>query len=295
MAEALRSMTGAGRASRDAPAGRVEVEARSVNHRFLKTSIRTQGPLPGLDRPIEDAVRERSERGHVSVFVRLSPASGPIGLQLDAQRFASAAERLTRLAAVNGLEPPTVSDVLRVPGVLGEPDVADDEAAVVDAVIATVGAALDQLRASREHEGEALRQELLALIAQIDELRERCAALSEQVPARAAQRLRARLEVLLANSGVEPDAAQLARECALLADRSDVREEIARLGAHCGHAGELLRQGGPTGRRLDFLAQELAREANTLATKASELDLGRLALDIKTLVERLREQVQNVE
>lgn len=288
------SMTGSGSAVLDHELGRFEAEARSVNHRFLKTSIRTWGPLPSLDTGLETAVKARIRRGHVHVQVRFTPTGSAAGDPVDEEAFASAAERLRHLAAAHGLGAPDTGDVLRMPGVLADARAPTSEDSAAPALEAA-GAALDALQAARTREGAAMAAELAQLAS---DLRGHVVAVAEradQLPGRVQERLHERLDALLQGSETLPDPAQVAREAALLADRADIREEIARLEAHLEHLDEILAEGGAVGRRLDFLVQEMHRETSTIGSKAQDLELGRHVLDMKQLVERLREQVQNLE
>jgi len=288
-------MTGAATASAIGPLGAVEAEVRSVNHRFLKTSVGLgPGLPPALEAVAEDAVRGAVSRGHVTVTLRLAEGGSPTA-RIDPEAFAAAHDQLRRLAEAAGLAAPALGDVLAVPGVVGaarRPADADD---VAPAVREALRGALEGLVASRAREGERLRAELLRLLDAIAALAARARARAVEVPDLRRRRLQERLALLLAESGVAPDPVQLARECALLADRADVSEELARLDAHVEHARARLAEGGPTGRPLDFLAQELQREANTLSAKSADLELTRIAMDLKSEVERLREQVQNLE
>jgi uncharacterized protein (TIGR00255 family) len=286
-------MTGAGTARTDGALGRFEAEARSVNHRFLKTSVRASGPLPSLDGAIEDVVRSAAERGHVSVSVRFSPATGAAS-RIDEAAFAAASARLKGLAMANGLSSPTVAEVLAVPGVLETSGDEEGSAARVEGALDAVRAALAKMNAAREREGEALRREASALLESIAKGARAVESRASAFPQAAKARLEARLAELLGPS-VPLDAATVAREVALLADRADVREEVARLEAHVAHAREVLEQGGAVGRRLDFLVQEMHREANTVGSKCDDLEVTRVVLDLKTAVERLREQAQNLE
>jgi uncharacterized protein (TIGR00255 family) len=289
-------MTGAGTFVVETAAGRIEAEARSVNHRFLKTTLRAQGPLPGLNAVVEDVVRKAVRRGHVTVAVRYVPSAAHDGAGgIDEAAFAAAALRLKTLAARHGLGPVTAHDVLAVPGVVAAGAEARDEAALLGACQEAAEGAVAELQVAREREGALLVFELRE---QLDAIELAVAALAQraaEVPAAWRVRLQRRLEDLLQGTGVAPDPAQVARECAVAAERSDVREELARLQAHLEHARSLLQEGGPVGRRMDFLAQEFHREANTVASKTSDLQLGRTVLDLRTAVERLREQVQNLE
>ena len=292
----VRSMTGAGTFVVETAAGRIEAEARSVNHRFLKTSVRAQGALPAATAAVEEVVRKVLRRGHVSVHLRLRPPPADTGTaRIDEQAFTTAARRLKALAAAEGLETVRARDVLAVPGVLGDASSATDEEAVATAMRAAIDGVIQALQAAREREGAALATELSDLLGDIATAGQTLAARAGEVPVAYHGRLRKRLEDLLKGSGVEPDPTQLARECALLAERSDVREEVARLSAHIAHAREVLAEGGAIGRQLEFLVQELHREANTVGSKANDLALSRVVLELKTGIERLREQVQNLE
>jgi len=294
--EPVRSMTGAGTFVLEAEVGRIEAEARSVNHRFLKTTVRTQGPLPSASQLVEDALKKVVRRGHVTVHLRYRPApAASASAWIDDAAFAQAAQHLSALAAQSGLGSVQPGDVLRVPGVLVEGRASQEEDALTQAVGEAVAGAANALQSAREREGALLTREVLDLLDQIAGAVAGIVARAGEVPLAWREKLQRRLQDLLAGSGVEPDPAHLARECALYAEKSDVREEIARLQAHVVHAREVLAAGGPVGRRLDFLVQELHREANTIGSKTSDLDLSRTVLDLRTAIERLREQVQNLE
>lgn len=289
-------MTGAGSHAVEAAAGRIEAEARSVNHRFLKSTVRTHGPLPSLNETVEDALRNQVRRGHVTVHVRLRPGpQADPSANVDDEAFAAAARHLTDLAARHGLADIRARDVLSVPGVIGDTRTqADEEALRASAQEAVLGA-VAELQASRQREGAHLAAEVEDLLDRIALAVASLSQRADEVPGAYRARLTKRLGDLLDGTGVEPDPAQIARECAVLADRSDVREEIARLEGHIAHARALLHEGGPLGRRLDFLAQEFHREANTVASKTGDLSLSQTVLDLRAGVERLREQVQNLE
>lgn len=296
MSEPVRSMTGAGTFAVETALGRIEAEARSVNHRFLKTSVRAHGPLPPAAALAEDIAKKHLRRGHVTIHVRLRPAASDASTaRIDDTAFAAAVAKLRALASEHGIGEVRARDVLAVPGVLGESRSETDEAALAAALGEAIEGVVAALQASREREGALMAAEVGELLDRIAEAGRRLAARAGEIPAAFQARLQKRLEDLLKGSGVEPDPAQLAREVAALAERSDVREEIARLEAHVTHARELLAAGGAVGRRLDFLVQELHREANTVGSKANDLDLARVVLDLRAAVERLREQVQNLE
>lgn len=289
-------MTGAGTQVLEHALGRLEAEARSVNQRFLKVSLRTQGPLPDLLAEAEERVRARVQRGHVTLLLRFTPAPAAPGATLDPAAFAAAARELAQLTRVAGLPAPTAGDVLRMPGlVAAAAQPAASAEALAAAALQAIDGALLQLEAARRREGGVLACEVTGLLDRIERAVHELAGRAAEVPHALQERLRARLAELLQGSGAGLDPAALAREVAALADRSDVREELARLAAHVGHAREILARGGGVGRQLDFLAQELAREANTVGSKANDLALTRTVIGLKADVERLREQVQNLE
>lgn len=295
MSSPVRSMTGSGTYTLDTPLGHLEAEARSVNNRFLKTTVRTHGPLSGVTSIVEDVLRKSLQRGHVTVHLRFRPATSGAEAAIDGEAFASAAEHLKNLAGQHGLTEVSTLDVLRVPGVLGDARATVDQGALGEALQQLLVGLVAELQKAREREGALMRTEVEGLLDQIAASTTTIAQHADEVPAAYHARLKKRLEDLLQGSGVSPDPAQLARECAILAEKSDVREEIARLEAHVEHARGLLREGGAVGRRLDFLVQELHREANTTASKTGDLELSRTVLDLKAGVERLREQVANLE
>jgi uncharacterized protein (TIGR00255 family) len=288
-------MTGSGSFALDTPMGRLEAEARSVNNRFLKSTVRSHGPISGVTPVVEAALRKGLQRGHVTVHVRFRPATASAESSIDGEAFEAAARHLSKLAEAHELERVSVADVLRVPGVVGDNRTDVDAEALSEALQAVATGVVEALGAAREREGALMKAEVLTLLETISACTQTIAGRAGDVPAAYQARLKKRLEDLLQGSGVSPDPAQLARECAILAEKSDVREEIARLEAHVIHARALLEEGGAIGRQLDFLVQELHREANTTASKTNDLELSRTVLDLKAGVERVREQVQNLE
>ena len=291
----VRSMTGSGTFALDTALGRFEAEARSVNNRFLKSTVRAHGPISGVTPIVEEVLRAKLQRGHVTVHMRFRPSAASAESSIDSEAFEAAAAHLRALAKAHDLKKVSVQDVLRVPGVVGDARAALDEDALSTALRETADGVVDALVAAREREGALMKAEVLALLDTIESCTATIAERAGDVPAAYQERLKKRLEDLLQGTGVAPDPAQLARECAILAEKSDVREEIARLDAHVTHARALLEEGGALGRQLDFLVQELHREANTTASKTGDLELSRTVLELKAGVERLREQVQNLE
>jgi len=285
------SMTGFAAVAVDLPGVSLSVELRSVNHRYLDLQIR----LPDELRSQESALRERItadlKRGKVECRISLNrTAPGAAALAVDAARveqLAKAAADVVRHAP--GAAPLSVAEILRWPGVLAEPAVAPEE--LVARVQTLVGTALHDLAASRAREGAKLAATL----------EERCAAIELQV-ARIAPRIPAlhaayveKLGARLREAGLDPDQDRLKQELALFATKIDVAEEVERLTTHVAEVRRVLKAGGSAGKRLDFLMQELHREANTLGSKSVDAELSQASLELKVLIEQMREQVQNLE
>ncbi len=290
---ALHSMTGFGAASRDAAPFVVRVEVRTVNHRGLQVKVRVPQEHGALESDVEARVRARLARGSVTVNVELARTSArPCeGLDVDAAR--RWVEALRGLELELGVPGPVGLDlVVGLPGVIGsgsaEPLAPEHQAAV----LAVVDAALDSLAEMRHREGLALERDLLEQAREIERLVALVRARMPEVVRGHAEALRARVGELV---GQAVPAADLAREVALLADRMDVSEELTRLDSHVHQLRALLAEGGSVGRKLDFLAQELFREANTTGAKCNDAAVAHCVVDLKTHIERLREQVQNIE
>lgn len=286
-----KSMTAFARETLDGDQGELTWEIRSVNHRFLETFVR----LPEDLRPLEMAVRERVgarlDRGKVDASLRFAPAPAAAGeLRLNRHYLelllAAGAEVGARLGRMPAPEP---FDLLRWPGVLEErkPDLGPIQVQALDLLDRT----LDTLVAARAREGERLasliRERCDRLLVCVATVRERM----PQVMAEVRQRILDRLDEVRA----ELDPNRLEQELALLAQRLDVDEEMDRLQAHVQEVGLVVANNKPIGRRLDFLMQELNREANTLGSKSSDLEVTRLVVDMKVLIEQMREQIQNLE
>ena len=288
----IRSMTGFARGERDTPFGRMVLELRSVNHRYLDLSLRVPEPLRPAEGVLQDTLRERLDRGKVDATLRLERGEGTTeGIALDEDAVAALAAALARVRRSLGetAGPVDPLEVLRWPGVVREADPDRDRLAVELRALARTGA--DALVAHRDREGARLAELVETRLAGIDAIAEELASEGTGFVAALRERLRQRTRELVA----ELDPQRLEQEVALLAQKADVAEELDRLRAHVGEMRRTLVGDGPAGRRLDFLAQELNREANTLASKAGDADVAHRAVDLKVLIEQIREQIQNVE
>lgn len=284
-------MTGFARAEADTEFGTLAWEARAVNHRHFELSMRVPEECRVLEPRIREAAGARIRRGklELGLFLRRREA-GTEPLNLDEALLAELATAAGRVARQLGnAAPPNPFDLLRWPGVVREPE--RDLGPLHERTMALLDAALDDLVASRAREGERIEALLTEKAAQITAL---VAAVRERLPevhARMRERLLARVQELVA----APDMQRLEQELAIIAQRLDVAEELDRLDGHVAELREVLARDEPIGRRLDFLLQEFNREANTLGSKSQDADTTRAAVDLKVLIEQIREQVQNLE
>jgi uncharacterized protein (TIGR00255 family) len=290
----IASMTGYGRAEVRGARLAVTVEARSLNHRFLEIAVKVPRSLSAHEAELRQLVQGRVSRGRVDVSVATRRIAGSASaVRTDAALAAEYVRGARALAAALGLggELP-LADLLRLPGVVTVEEVDDDGEARLLAKEAA-GQALDELVRMRQAEGAALAADLGGHLGAMEAWAAGLEASLPGVLSRIQERLRGRILALLAE--VPADPGRITQEAAMLAARSDVAEEVARLTSHCRQVRALLATGGPAGRQLDFLAQEMHREVNTIASKADDGEMVARVLEARTVVERLREQAQNVE
>lgn len=292
----MRSMTGFGQARGENARHALSVTLRSVNHRYLELRLHLADEQQASEAELRQLLTAELERGRVEVGVEIRP-TGPRRARVRVEReVVMAAHSALEELLEGGLiaERLTAGDLLRVPEALVVEPLPerwdDDDRRLLRQVAAR---ALAELVAARRTEGEAIQAVLAERLAELAAVAQRLAELRLGVREEIAAALAARVEELL--DGRTLDEARLAQEVALLAERSDVAEELDRLSSHVEHFRELLERTGAVGKRLDFLAQELFRELNTLGAKARDAAMTRAVLDGKELVEQLREQVQNVE
>ena len=296
----VRSMTGFGRAEVRGDTLVVTVEARSVNHRHLDVALRLPRTLAPLEMDARRLVASRLERGRVDVSVQATAVAEQASQRLVtdvalAREYIARARALAaELADIGVIGSLTLEWLLQRPGVLRLEDAEPAETAVPWSMVEqALGRALDELVARRTAEGERLAQELRDLHAELAAIVATMASRAPAAVARREQRLRERLHALLGAAGV--DETRVVTEAAVWADKGDVSEELARLRVHLGELALVLDKGGAIGRSLDFLLQELGREVNTVGSKSDDLELSQAALAGKGVLEKMREQVQNLE
>jgi uncharacterized protein (TIGR00255 family) len=288
-------MTGFGAASAATGGLSVRVEVRSVNHRHLQAKLRLPAEAAHLEPQLEGLVRAKLSRGSIALGVHLTREGGTAAARIDEEVAAAYAKRLGAMAERLGLDGSVeLEDLLGLPGVIAGRDDGEADPRIDKLVTGAVKDALTELVRMREVEGEALTRDLRKHATAITKLVARIGKRMPGVVRAHHKALKGRVEELLGGS-TTVDSKDLARELALMADRLDVSEELSRLEAHLGQLESLLAKGGTVGRKLDFLAQEFFREANTIGSKCSDAKVSHAVVDLKTSIERLREQVQNVE
>jgi len=288
----IRSMTAYARTSMETDVGTITWELRSVNNRYLDQSLRLPDELRNLDPQVRERVSARLRRGKVDCTAKFQGAAAQVTDTVTLneallQQLAIACEAVTQHMSTPAPVSPT--ELLRWPGVI-ESRGLDIEQATAMALQALDGA-LDEMVATREREGEKLKQMILERCAQLRALTEEVSQLLPTIIDTARERIRTRLEEVLA----ELDASRLEQEMVLFTGKADVAEELDRLVAHIEEVERVLSRDEPAGRRLDFLMQELNREANTLGSKSVDTQTTRASVELKVLIEQMREQVQNIE
>jgi len=291
----LRSMTGFGKAASEYNGGAVFIELSSVNHRYLDCTIRTPHAWWVLDSVIRETVAKHLSRGKVTIVVRrkYGPSSG-LDVQFDevlAGQYVDAAGKLGNLLGTQ--EALSLNVLAQLDGVLRAEETEDNLEEIEELTIRLLAEALANLAQMRETEGAALENELRTRVAQ---LRGTLATIEQRLPELNEQfekRLKTRIKELEGDVAITEE--RLAIEVALMAEKGDVTEEVVRLKAHLDHALDLLGSEGPVGRRLDFLAQEIQREVNTLGGKVRDGAVSKEVVEMKAELEKFREQVQNVE
>ena len=292
----MKSMTGYGRGTVSGDDFSVSVDLKTVNNRFLDVHLRIGSELASVEPAIKRRIGSRLARGRVDVTVSFE-RTAQVAYELNRPLIAGYVQALRQLQQEFGIEGVLDINILaRIPGALVPGRNGIDER-MTAALEQAIDQALDDLERMRQQEGDALRKELAERVAKIEALVPTIEASAAGLAEAYRQRLQKRIGELLSRGGqaIEVDQARLAQEVAYLADRSDVSEEMVRLRSHLAQFQEAIDSTGETGKMLDFLLQELNREANTTLSKSTDLTIKEAALSIKAEVEKLREQVQNVE
>ena len=285
------SMTGYAVAAADLPLGALNLELRSVNHRYLDIQFRIPDDLRALEAGLREKTSGRITRGKVEVRITVSktPAS-QAGLQIDDKLLAQIRKLNDEvLSAMPQSAPLSVNDVLRWPGMLGNDSLQFED--LQEACGRLLERTLDELNATRAREGEKLKNVLLERIGMMEGLVRDIAPRMPQLIAGYKDKLTARFREAMVNM----DDDRLKQELVLFASKIDVDEELSRLSTHFGEIRRILDKGGAVGKRLDFLMQELNREANTLGSKSVDLEVTQTSMELKVLIEQMREQIQNIE
>jgi len=293
----IKSMTGYGKGEAVSERGRFTVEVRSVNHRYGEVAVRMPRSFLALEQEVKRALAVLLKRGKIDVTVQWEETVALEGIpRIDAAVAAGYHAAFSGLARDLGITADVpLSLIVAQKGVLREKEngASIDEAEFLPQLVSAVQSAVGTIDAMRIREGEALGADLLARRRQVAEWAAQVGERAPQVVAEYRQKLKLRLDQLL--EGVEMDPARLAQEVALMADRCDVTEELVRLASHFAQFDETMGLSEPVGRKLDFLMQEMNREVNTIGSKSNDAEMTSLVIRIKAEMEKMREQVQNVE
>lgn len=293
-------MTGQGQGRRPFASAEIAAEVRAVNNRHLKIQLRTCDTLSGLEPQIETLVRSTLRRGSLQLSVQISGNLSDNRYQLQEPVIEGYVRQCQALAGKLQLDAQiSIGQVLSLPGVvserrsLGSGQTLPDD--LVQEVMGTITDALACLNNMRSAEGSSMQQELDQQLTALFDLTEQIEQRAPKVVDEYRARLESRLSQVLAELGAKLNESDLAREVLIMADKADIREEIVRIRSHFAQFRALLDAGQSQGRKLDFLIQELFREANTIGSKAADAEIAQRVVDIKTIIEQMRELVQNVE
>jgi uncharacterized protein (TIGR00255 family) len=296
----VRSMTGYSKVRLEDGGLSLNVAVKTVNHRFLDLQFRMPMALSPMEAALRRIVKSHIVRGHVEVSINLE-AAGAEELKVNRELLKAYIKVCREVQdELGSAGEPDVVQLLRIPGVLSnENELSEKELAAARKVLeSALTEALETLNSMRDREGAALEKDIFERLDRLESLRKSIGKLARRIPQYAQQRLENRLHELL--GAVHVDAARLAQEVAYLVSRSDIAEELTRFQSHLVQARQLLAESPEVGKKLDFLLQELNREANTLLSKTSDVpqiggEVGRQAIEMKSEIEKIREQVQNIE
>ncbi len=292
----LRSMTGFGAASGQVQGAEYAVEIRSVNNRYLKIAMRIPESLQSLETKIEQTLRTRLQRGSITLVVRMKLPDDQAAWQVNATALLNYLDQLRPLEVeANPMLRLDLGSLLQLPGVCTPPPPEELVERTAEGLLALIEEATEALMKMRQQEGLIILEDLRANVRIIETKLAGISTRSDEVVQLYHKRLTERVEELVARAQIKIDEESLAREVAIFAERSDIAEEISRLTAHLGEFLRTCQTSEPIGRKLDFVAQEMLREANTIASKASDADIALAVVDIKTAIDRIKEQAANAE
>jgi uncharacterized protein (TIGR00255 family) len=294
----IRSMTGFGDAHAHLDGAHYAVEVRSLNNKFLKVQVRVPEELQGLEAELETAVASRLVRGSIIVTVRFGDESAAAAAEINTNALQRYVDQMRQVPAIErGEIKLDLGSLINLPGVLISDTGEKRLQQARQALLGLITEACDKVIAMRAREGQKLHSELRK---HGDRIAEHLAVVNDRVPAVAEEyqrRLRQRMEALLAESGGQLREEDVIREVAIFAERSDIAEEVSRLEGHLEQYAEIIdaADGEPAGRTLGFLSQEMLREANTISAKSLDVEIARRIVEIKSAIDRIKEQSQNVE
>jgi uncharacterized protein (TIGR00255 family) len=291
----LMSMTGYGKSEENTLVGKIAVELRSVNHRYSELSVKIPRQFLSIENEIRKRVSERFRRGKIDIYIQFDQSSeGVTPPQANLPLAKAYYDIFTKMGNELGLqEPVSLAQVLAQKDVLSYQEVSLDLDQVVPALYSALAGALESLESMRRKEGESLDSEIRGRVESVITLVEKVASFAPAAVSANAARLRERIDRFMGETQI--DESRIAQEVAMLADRMDITEELVRLRSHFKQFFSVISLSEPVGRKLDFLLQEINREVNTIGSKANDADIAALVVEMKSELEKVREQVQNIE
>ncbi|MEX1377340.1 MAG: YicC/YloC family endoribonuclease [Eubacteriales bacterium] len=291
------SMTGFGRSAMEIDGRKITIELKSVNHRYLDINMRLHRSVSFAEDTIRNILKEKISRGHIDVYLfyeNIQEDAKIVETDLNlAKSYFEAVEKIRD--TIKNKERISALEIAKMPDVLSVQAKEDDEDAVADLISRAVTEAVDGLLEMRKHEGDKQKIDFYEKIDLLEELLKNIIEIAPTVVEEYKAKLTARISELISGTNVEVDPNRLSTEVAIFADKSSIDEEITRLGSHMHLLKSTLDKDEPIGRQLDFIVQEVNREVNTICSKSSNTDITKNALEMKNTVEKIREQVQNIE
>lgn len=291
----IRSMTGFGKAVADQGKINIAIEISAVNHRYFDCNFRLPTSWSALENPLKARLKKKVARGKITVTIsRKYLAASQTGVVFDeavARQYIDASKSLSKVMGSG--ETVSIDTIASLPGIFSAQEPQDEVEDIEEQVAAVLDAAIENFNTARAREGEALAKDVTERITDLESMVAGIEEVLPEIRERYAQRLTERVAELVSDTALTED--RLALEVAIMAEKSDVTEEVVRLKAHFEHTRELLASSEPIGRKLDFLCQELQREMNTLGVKTRDSSVARVVLDLKSELEKIREQAQNIE